>query len=130
MESELDGLGRLMDEPARPYAAFIGGAKVSTKTAPLEALRSLKKPCRVRLVSDSRYLVSGMKEWVHGWIRRGWRRARNKKVENEDLWKALMRSAESHHIDWQWTRGHSGHPDNERCDQLAKAAIGKLPRSG
>ncbi|MHC4780050.1 MAG: ribonuclease HI [Planctomycetota bacterium] len=94
--------------------------------APLEALKSLKKSCRVRITSDSKYLVSGMNEWVHRWVRRGWRRARNKKVENVDLWKSLVEIAGKHHVEWVWTRGHAGHAENERCDRLAKAEIDKL----
>ncbi|MHC5036373.1 MAG: ribonuclease HI [Planctomycetota bacterium] len=92
-------------------------------TAPLCALQSLNRPCSVRLTSDSRYLIEGMKSWVEGWRARGWKRARNKKVENDDLWKALVAASESHTIDWCWIRGHAGHPDNERADRLARGEI-------
>ncbi|MHC4598888.1 MAG: ribonuclease HI [Planctomycetota bacterium] len=107
-----------------------GGAEQTTNnrmelTAPLEALKTLTRPSRVRLLSDSRYLISGMTEWIHGWIRRGWRRAGKKKVENVDLWKALLEAAEPHEIEWRWIRGHAGHAENERCDRLAKAEIDK-----
>lgn len=92
-------------------------------TAALEGLRALKRPCAVRLVSDSQYVTDGMKEWVHGWIRRGWRRAKNQPVVNEDLWRALVEAAAEHDVEWVWVRGHSGHPENERCDRVANQAI-------
>ncbi len=99
-------------------------------TAPLQALLALKRPCGVRVVSDSRYVVDGMTQWVKGWIRRGWRRAGNKRVENVDLWKALVEAAADHDVQWIWVRGHAGHPENERCDRIANEEIDKLPGGG
>jgi ribonuclease HI len=84
----------------------------------IEGLRHLKVPCRVVFTSDSQYLVRGMREWVHGWIRRGWRR-QGGRVENEELWKELVREASRHEIDWRWVRGHAGHPQNEYANFLA-----------
>lgn len=84
-------------------------------------LAALRKPCRVIFVSDSQYLVLGMSEWVHGWVRRGWRR-KTGAVENEDLWRQLLEAAKRHAIEWRWVRGHAGHPRNEYANDLAVAA--------
>ncbi len=90
--------------------------------AVIEALRQLKRPCRVTVVTDSNYVVKGMTEWLPGWIRRGWRNARKEPVRNRELWE-LLRDLTSHHeVRWVWIRGHNGHPENERCDQLAREA--------
>jgi ribonuclease HI len=88
--------------------------------AAIMALRALKKPCRVVLKTDSQY------DWVRGWQRNGWRTADKKPVKNEDLWRALIEAMAPHKIDWRWVKGHAGDPDNERADELARAAI---PRS-
>ncbi len=92
-------------------------------TAAIEGLRALKRPCRVRLTTDSEYLKKGMTEWLEGWIRRGWKNSQKKPVANRDLWEELVRLAERHEVEWHWVRGHAGHPENERCDQLAREAI-------
>lgn len=86
-----------------------------------EGLRALKQPCRVIFTSDSQYLVKGMREWLAGWVRRGWKR-KSGPVENADLWKALLPIARRHDIDWRWVRGHAGHPQNEYVNQLAVRA--------
>ncbi|MCU0722759.1 MAG: ribonuclease HI [Planctomycetes bacterium] len=91
----------------------------------IEALRALRRPCRVVLRSDSQYLILGMREWVRAWQARGWRRAGNKPVENLDLWQELVEASSRHEVDWVWIRGHAGHPENERCDRLANGEIRK-----
>jgi len=94
--------------------------------AAIRALEVLKRPTRVRLCTDSTYLRNGITQWIHGWKRRGWRTASGTAVKNADLWKRLESAAARHQVDWQWVRGHSGHPGNERADRLAVAAIDTL----
>ena len=95
-------------------------------TAAIVALEQLKKPCRVELTSDSQYLVKGMTEWLPGWIAKNWKTASRQPVKNRELWQRLDRLNRMHQIKWLWTRGHSGHPENERADQLANQAIDEL----
>lgn len=89
----------------------------------IEALRSLKKPCVAKITTDSKYVIQGMTEWLPGWKARGWKTADKKPVKNVDLWQALEEEAERHELHWHWVKGHDGHPENERADQLAVAAI-------
>ncbi|MBL7175598.1 MAG: ribonuclease HI [Desulfobacteraceae bacterium] len=89
----------------------------------IEALRQLKRPSEIRIVTDSNYVVKGMTEWMPGWIRRNWVNSQKKPVLNRDLWEMLLKLSKPHHIDWQWIKGHHGHKENERCDKLAKKAI-------
>ncbi|MBN1105050.1 MAG: ribonuclease HI [Deltaproteobacteria bacterium] len=99
-------------------------------TAVIEALRLIKRPCRVRVLTDSNYVVKGMSEWVHRWIRKHWLTSDRKPVLNRDLWETLITLSQPHEIAWEWIRGHAGHKENERCDQLARNAIqGHLKRS-
>jgi ribonuclease HI len=95
----------------------------------IEGLVGLKEPCRVIFTSDSQYLVRGMSEWIGGWVRRNWKR-RGGKVENADLWKALLGAARRHEIDWRWVRGHAGHPQNEYANDLAVQAATEQTGSG
>ncbi|MGJ3647198.1 ribonuclease HI [Sphingomonas sp. GlSt437] len=90
--------------------------------AAIEGLRALKKPCRVTLSTDSRYVMDGLTKWIHGWQRNGWKTADKKPVKNADLWQALIDASRPHRIDWRWVKGHAGHPDNERADKLASDA--------
>jgi ribonuclease HI len=92
-------------------------------TAAIEALKALKAPCRVALYTDSTYVRSGITEWVPVWRARGWRTADKKPVKNQDLWEALSEQAARHEIEWHWVRGHSGHPENERADELANRGL-------
>lgn len=86
-------------------------------------LEALKRPCKVTVYSDSQYLVNAFKQhWVEGWIRRGWKTASKQPVKNVDLWKRLLEAKEPHEVSFVWVKGHAGHPENERCDQLATAA--------
>ena len=91
-------------------------------TAVIEALGALKKPCRVKLSTDSRYVMDGLTKWVKGWQRNGWRTADKKPVKNVELWQALVAACAPHRIEWLWVKGHAGHPDNERADRLASDA--------
>jgi ribonuclease HI len=105
-----------------------GGARDTTNnrmemTAAIEALRQLKRPCRVSITTDSQYLVKGMTEWIAGWQRKGWRNSKREPVLNRDLWELLLVLTESHSVQWKWVRGHAGHIENERCDQLAREGI-------
>jgi ribonuclease HI len=91
--------------------------------AAIMGLEALKRRCHVRLYSDSQYLRDGITKWIHGWKRRGWRTADNSPVKNIDLWQRLDTAAARHEVSWIWVRGHSGHPENERADALARAGI-------
>ena len=99
-------------------------------TAVIEALRRLKEPCRVTIHSDSLYLQKGITSWIHAWKRNGWKTADKKPVKNRDLWITLDELSRKHKIEWVWVQGHSGHPENERCDQLARNEITRHVRSG
>mgnify|MGYP001062729329 CR=1 FL=1 len=94
--------------------------------AAIVALESLKRPCQVVLTTDSEYVRKGITEWMENWKRRGWKTADKKPVKNEDLWRRLDEAASRHEVTWAWVRGHSGHPENERVDRLASAAIDAL----
>ena len=89
--------------------------------AAIEALKALKKPCRVQLWTDSNYVRDGITRWIHGWRRNGWKTADRKPVKNAELWQALLDAAAPHRIEWHWVKGHAGHPENERADALACA---------
>ncbi|HWL48147.1 MAG TPA: ribonuclease HI [Sphingomonadaceae bacterium] len=91
-------------------------------TAAIRALQALNRPCQITLCTDSRYVMDGLTRWIAGWQRNGWKTAGRKPVKNADLWQALLAAAAPHRIQWQWVKGHNGHPDNERADRLASAA--------
>jgi ribonuclease HI len=95
-------------------------------SAAIGALEALKKPSVVALHTDSNYLKDGITKWIHGWKRNGWKTADKKPVKNEDLWKRLEIALKSHTIEWHWVKGHAGHPENERADELARMAIADL----
>lgn len=89
-------------------------------TAVIRGLQALKKPCTVTIFTDSRYVMDGVTKWLDGWIRNGWKTASKKKVKNQDLWEVMYQELKRHDISWQWVKGHSGHPENERADALAR----------
>ncbi|MDP3850046.1 MAG: ribonuclease HI [Luteolibacter sp.] len=92
--------------------------------AAIAALELLSEPCEVELHSDSKYLVQAIKEkWLDGWKRRAWMTSEKKPVKNQDLWQELIAAMAAHKIDWRWVKGHAGHTENERCDQLANHAV-------
>ena len=92
-------------------------------TAVIEALRQLKRPCRIRITTDSNYVIKGMTEWIPGWIRRNWQNSQKKPVLNKDLWETMLKLSKPHQIEWKWVKGHKGHKENERCDELARMAL-------
>ena len=94
--------------------------------AAIRALQALKRPCRVRLHTDSVYVKDGITKWIHGWQKNGWKTADRKPVKNAELWQELLEAARRHDIDWRWVKGHSGHPENDRADALACAQADQL----
>ncbi len=104
-----------------------GGEAVTTNNrmelmAAIEGLNALKRPCRVILSTDSRYVMDGLTKWIKGWQKNGWKTAAKQPVKNAELWQALLAAAKPHRIEWVWVKGHAGHPDNERADRLASDA--------
>ncbi|WP_348638935.1 ribonuclease HI [Lacimicrobium sp. SS2-24] len=90
--------------------------------AAVAGLDSLKEPCEVHLTTDSQYLRQGINQWIHNWRKNGWRTADKKPVKNVDLWQLLDTLSQKHKVHWHWVKGHSGHTENERCDELARSA--------
>lgn len=109
-----------------------GGEKNTTNnrmelTAVIEGLRSLKRPCNVTVYSDSKYIIDAIqKKWVYQWKAKGWKRGQGKPALNPDLWEQLLELLELHSVTFHWVKGHNGHPENERCDQLAVAESQKF----
>jgi ribonuclease HI len=104
-----------------------GGERLTTNNrmelmAVIAGLEALKRPCPVKIVTDSQYVMKGITEWLAGWKRKGWMTAAKKPVKNEDLWRRLDDALAPHDVRWEWVRGHAGHPENERADALARAA--------
>ena len=95
-------------------------------TAVIKALEALNRSCQISLTTDSQYVKNGVCEWLPNWKQRGWKTANRKPVKNEDLWRKLDALVKNHHIEWHWVKGHSGHAENERADQLANLAIDQL----
>ena len=94
--------------------------------AAIEALKALKEPCSIVLYTDSQYLRQGITLWIHNWKRNGWKTSDKKPVKNQALWEELDGLVKMHAINWHWLKGHAGHPDNERCDELARNEIDRL----
>lgn len=95
-------------------------------TAAIMALEALKRPCRVELHTDSKYVMQGITEWMRGWKARGWITADKKPVKNADLWQRLDAARARHDVKWRWVKGHAGHELNERADQLANRGVAEL----
>ena len=91
--------------------------------AVISGLEALKRPCLVHLTTDSQYVQKGITEWISNWVKKGWKNSKRETVANRDLWERLLHLSRQHQIEWHWVRGHAGHPENERCDELARAAI-------
>ena len=105
-----------------------GGAQETTNNrmelqAAIEGLRALKRPMRVAIHTDSTYVKDGITKWIVNWKRNGWKTAAKKRVKNVDLWQALDDVLIGHDVEWHWVKGHAGHPENERADALARAAV-------
>ncbi|HNQ92571.1 MAG TPA: ribonuclease HI, partial [Alphaproteobacteria bacterium] len=95
--------------------------------AAIEGLKALSRPCKIKLHTDSKYVLQGVTEWLPNWKARGWKTsAKNKPVKNQDLWEALDHEIARHKIEWIWVKGHAGHIENERVDELARSAIPKI----
>lgn len=108
-----------------------GGEKDTTNNrmelmAAIAALEALKRPCEVQLTTDSQYVKNGITAWIFNWKKKGWKKSDNKPVVNVDLWQRLDEATKTHKITWHWVKGHSGHIENERCDELAREAIQEL----
>jgi ribonuclease HI len=109
----------------------LSGGDVSTTNnrmelrAVIEALKKLKRSSHVVIHTDSRYVMDGAQKWLNGWKANGWKTGDNKPVKNEDLWRILDQEMARHRLEWRWVAGHSGHHENERADELARAAIPK-----
>jgi ribonuclease HI len=95
-------------------------------TAVIEALKALTRASRVRVHTDSKYVQQGITTWIHGWKKNGWRTSGKEPVKNADLWKALDALVQTHEVSWHWVKGHAGHPENERADQLANRGVEEL----
>ncbi len=105
-----------------------GGERLTTNNrmelmAAIAALEALERPSAITIVTDSAYVKGGLTGWIHGWKRNGWRTADKKPVKNEDLWRRLDAAAQAHQVTWEWVKGHAGHPENERADELARAGM-------
>ena len=94
--------------------------------AAIMAIEAVKRPCEIHLHTDSEYLRQGITTWIHSWKARNWRTADKKPVKNVDLWQRLERAIETHDVHWHWVKGHSGHVENERADELARLAIRQM----
>jgi ribonuclease HI len=125
----IGGYGAIL-RSGRKCSELSGYEKLTTNNrmemlAVITALEALKRPCMVRITTDSNYIVKGMTEWIEGWRRNNWKNSQKKDVLNRDLWERLLRAAEDHEIEWEWIKGHNGHDENERCDLLATEAVKK-----
>ena len=94
--------------------------------AAISGLEELKRPCKVNLTTDSKYVMHGITEWMVNWKKRNWKTTSRKPVKNVDLWQRLDAATQAHDIDWHWVKGHTGHPENERADELANEAIDEM----
>ena len=107
----------------------LGGREAETTnnrmelTAAIEALNALKEPCRVELTTDSQYVKGGITGWINGWKKNGWKTANKKPVKNVELWQALEEAVARHDVHWHWIKGHAGHPENEKADELARLGM-------
>ena len=123
----IGGWGAWMRSGAHERELFGGEAHTTNNkmelTAVIEGLRALKEPCDVTLHVDSTYVMQGVKTWMAGWKRNGWRTADKKPVKNQELWQALDIEVARHHVTWVWVKGHAGDPGNERADELANKGV-------
>jgi ribonuclease HI len=105
-----------------------GGEKMTTNNrmelmGAISALEALERPSEVTIITDSAYVKGGITEWIFGWKRRGWKTSTKKDVKNVDLWMRLDEAQARHRVTWEWVKGHAGHPENERADELARAGM-------
>ncbi|MEM6579386.1 MAG: ribonuclease HI [Pseudomonadota bacterium] len=112
-----------------------GGAAETTNNqmelmAAITALETLDRASRITVVTDSTYVKNGVTQWIFGWKRNGWKTASKKPVKNAELWQRLDQAAERHEVSWEWVKGHAGHPENERADELARAGMAPFKTDG
>ena len=124
------GWGALLLFGAQEKALFGGEAQTTNNrmelTAVIRALEAIKRPCQIKIYTDSSYVQKGITEWIVGWKQRQWRTADKKPVKNEDLWKQLDALVQAHQIEWIWVKGHAGNVGNERADALANRGVAEL----
>jgi ribonuclease HI len=124
------GWGAILQMDGKEKELFGGETQTTNNrmelTAVIRALELLKRPCHIEVYTDSQYVQKGISEWLPDWKRRGWRTADKKPVKNVDLWQELDRLAGAHRIAWHWVKGHAGHPENERADELANRGVQEL----
>ena len=124
------GWGVFMRYGAHEKELFGGEAETTNNrmelTAVIEGLKSLKRRCQVVICTDSQYVKNGMESWIHGWKKNGWKSAAKKPVKNDDLWKELDSLVQQHEVRWTWVKGHAGHPENEKADELANRGAAKF----
>jgi ribonuclease HI len=126
------GWGVILDYNGTRKELFGGAADTTNNRmeiqAAVEALNALKRPCTVEMHVDSQYVKDGITRWIHGWKKNGWKTADKKPVKNVELWQALDDAIKRHQISWHWVKGHDGHPDNERADELAREGMAPFKR--
>ena len=124
------GWGALLKYDGETRELYDGEARTTNNRmellAVIRALEALRRPCRVKLHTDSQYVQLGISTWIHSWKKRGWRTADKKPVKNEDLWRRLDELRQGHEVEWLWVRGHDGDPGNERADELANLGVAKV----
>ena len=119
-----------------PHEKELSGSEADTTNnrmemqAVIQGLNALTEPCIVEVYSDSKYVIDGITKWVHGWKKRGWVNASKKPVRNAELWHELIEATARHEVSWNWVKGHAGHAENERADQLASDAADQIAASG
>ena len=121
------GWGALLRYGDREKELFGGEAETTNNrmelTAAIEALKALKKPCKVKLTTDSQYVKGGITGWIFGWKKNGWKTSAKKPVKNVELWQALDEATQRHDVSWHWIKGHAGHAENEKADELARRGM-------
>jgi ribonuclease HI len=121
------GWGAILDYNGTRKELFGGEANTTNNRmelkAAIEALNVLKRPCAVEMHVDSQYVKDGITKWIHGWKKNGWKTADKKPVKNVELWQALDEAVLRHELSWHWVKGHDGHPENERADELARMGV-------
>ena len=110
-----------------------GGEALTTNNrmellAAINALEALERPSEITIVTDSAYVKNGVSEWIHSWKRNGWKTASKKPVKNVELWQRLEKAQDRHKVTWEWVKGHAGHPENEKADELARAGMKPFKR--
>lgn len=111
------------------HQKFLCGGELQTTNNRMElmaaivALETLKRPCNIHLTTDSVYVKQGITEWLENWLRRGWKTSNKQPVKNQDLWERLNQATQRHQISWHWVKGHNGHPENEKADELARKGL-------